>query len=166
MEATNKQQLIDLLNNDNMVIDNNKINLMISMVNSVVKRDNYINSNVDMTSPKYKMLLKYCNMILKNIGKSPIMDLREFKDIEREDIIKKQNIHALHQIENDIFKVFNRSKSGYYRNLNSEAFALNVLRGLCKQIDGVQLKFYQKDKSQYINGKSVRWKRSFYSIYH
>ena len=46
-------------------------------------------------SEKYKVALKLVNKILVNLGKDEITDLTDFKDIDREDIIKDVNKKAL-----------------------------------------------------------------------
>lgn len=120
------------------------------------------NTNViDKTSDRYKVLLKFVNNILTNIGKIKINDLNEFIDIDREDIIKDINITTLKAMEKEIFKYYNKNKCGYYRKSN--AFVLNCLRGMLKEL-GLEMTYIQKERSEYINGKSFKRTHMLYSI--
>lgn len=87
---------------------------------------------IDKTTDKYKLLLKFINSILINIGKSQVDDLTEFKDIDREDIIKDVNKQTLNAMEKELFKTFDKKKCGYYRKTDS--IVLNCLRGMCKEV--------------------------------
>jgi hypothetical protein len=47
--------------------------------------------NVDNTSAKYKILLKYCNKLLENVeGVDQIKDVLEFKGVNRLDLVKDE----------------------------------------------------------------------------
>lgn len=87
---------------------------------------------IDKTTDKYILLLEYVNKILENMNKNPINDLLEFKNIDRLDIIKDDNIKILDTMAPRLFKKFNKDKCGYYRKVDS--IALNCLRGMCKEL--------------------------------
>lgn len=115
----------------------------------------------DIYDIKRELMLKLLNKILVNIGKEKIDDITEFIDIERDDIIKNKNIKSLNGMQDELFKVFNKKKSGFYRK--SDNIVLNCLRGLSKELDYDFIRKC-KEKSKYINGKSYRRKYVYYSI--
>ena len=59
---------------------------------------------VDMNSDKYKITLKFVNKLLENIGYKKINDLTEFKNINRDDIIKNKNKKSLDAMEKEFLK--------------------------------------------------------------
>lgn len=119
------------------------------------------NTVIDINSDKYKVLLKFVNNILANIGKSKINNLNEFIDIDREDIIKDVNIKMLKNMEDEIFKYYNKHKCGYYRK--SDTYVLNCLRGMLKQMN-IEISYKQREKSEYINNVSFKRTHTLYSI--
>jgi len=119
------------------------------------------NTKVDKNSDKYKVILKLVNKILTNLGKKEIADLTGFIDIDREDIIKDENNKTLVEMEKEIFKFFDKGKTGYYRK--SDTLILNCLRGLLKDL-GYKFKNKKKEKSTYIDGKSYKRTHMIYSI--
>ena len=90
------------------------------------------NTKVDKNSDKYKVILKLVNKILINLDKKEITDLTGFIDIDREDIIKDENNKTLVEMEKEIFKFFDKRKTGYYRK--SDTLILNCLRGFLKDL--------------------------------
>lgn len=116
---------------------------------------------IDINSDKYKVLLKFVNNILVNIGKSKIDELTEFINIDREDIIKDINVKTLKTMEKEIFKYYSKNNCGYYRKSNG--FALNCLRGMLKEL-GLELTYIQKEKSEIVNDKSFKRTHLLYSI--
>jgi len=101
-----------------------------------------IGIEVDKESGKYKMLLKFVNKMLVNLNKEEIADLRDFKDIKRFDIISESNLKLLHEMSNDLFTVFDKRRTGYYRK--TDTMTLNCFRGMCKQV-GLKLKNEGRD---------------------
>lgn len=116
---------------------------------------------IDKDSDKYKVALKFVNVILSNLGKDSIDDLTKFKDVDREDIIKDVNKTSLDDMESELFSHFNKKKCGYYRK--TDAIVLNCLRGVMKEI-GYELTYEQRDINGTINGKTFRKTCMFYSI--
>lgn len=119
-------------------------------------------SNVDKTSEKYKILLKYINSILKNMNKDIIDDLTKFKNIDRLDIIKKENEDLLlNEMEVEISKHFDRKKYEHYKKTRN--VVLNCIRWMCKDV-GLLLINKKKDITEGINGKRYKYTHLFYSI--
>jgi hypothetical protein len=110
---------------------------------------------------KHKIALKLINKILVNIGKTEIEDLCEFKDIDRDDIIRKENTDILVAMEEEIFKFYSKYKCGYTRKTDN--LVLNCLRGMMKEINYNLLKV-QKDIRTTIDGKPYRRTHMIYSI--
>jgi hypothetical protein len=147
-----KNQFIQQIND----LDNDKLSKLIECYNKMVKdkdkekpvedknQNNTTNKTktkaktkpIDKTTQKYKLLLQYVNGILKNINKPLIDDIIEFKDIDRLDIIKPENIKLLDTLAPSLFNYFNKDKCGYYRKTKN--LPLNVLRGCCKEL-GLEL---------------------------
>jgi len=127
-----------------------------------IKHNKEINIRASHNDEKYKVILKLINKILVNINKEEIDDLTKFVNINREDIVKDINKQSLIEMESELFPLFNKMNSGYYRK-DSVAFVLSCLRRLLKEI-GYIFDFKQKDKSEIIDGKSFRRKHNFYSI--
>ena len=147
--SNEKQQIIQDINN----LDNEKLKILKKCIDKLNNENNNKKTvkliekpkkDIDRTTEKYKLLLKYVNGILKNINKNNIDDLYDFKDIDRLDIIKKENIKLLDTMAPILFKHFNKDKCGYYRKTKN--IALNCLRGMCKEL-GVELKKRQFTKS-------------------
>ncbi len=145
--SSQKEQFIQKIND----LDEDKLSKLIDCFDKIVKEnDNPVKKNnkkgpsddkpkkvIDKTTDKYKLLLKYVNGILKNINKDPIDNLTDFRDIDRLDIIKKENIELLDELAPTLFKHFSKEKCGYYRKTKN--ISLNCLRGMCKEI-GLELK--------------------------
>jgi hypothetical protein len=96
---------------------------------------------VNKKSEKYKILLKLVNQILVNIGENPIKQLTEFKDVDRLKLIRDVNNNTLDDHATVFCEHFDKWKIGYMRKTDN--LVLNVIRGLCKEIN---LKFTAKRK--------------------
>jgi hypothetical protein len=113
---------------------------------------------------KYNLVLELVNKILVNIGESPINELDQFKNIQREKLLNESNLTIIEEMENDLFKYFDKKKSGYYRKTETKVnHVINFLRGLCKQIN---YKIYSIEKSISIekDGKKYYCSSMFFSI--
>lgn len=118
-------------------------------------------NKADKDSEKYKVALKLINKILVNLGNPEVDDLTKFINIDREDIIKEVNQKSLTDMEDELFPLFNKKNSGYYRK--TDALVLNCLRGFMKEI-GYDMVKKKKEKSETINGKSYKRSHYLYSI--
>ena len=108
---------------------------------------------IDKTTNKYKITLKFVNKLLAKMGENQIEDLTEFRNIDRLDIIKHENKIVLEEMEEEIFKHFNKVKCGYYRKDKSgDGYTLNCLRGMTKEV-GLKL---HKDRKDIYEGKFRR----------
>jgi hypothetical protein len=117
-----------------------KINNKKIIIQPITKKE------IDKTTEKYKFVLKIINKILQNIGKNQIEDLINFVNIDRNDIIKNENNQFLFEMEKEIFKVFDRSKCGWYRRKTTKNYILTFLRYSCEEI-GFEFTSTQKEKT-------------------
>lgn len=118
---------------------------------------------IDKNSDKYQVALKLINAILKNMNKDSIDDLIEFKDIDREDIIQKENEEILNKMEDEIFKYFDKYAMNWYRRGKTKNYILTFLRKLCKDLK-LKLSYSSKDVIEIINNKKFRHTNCLYSI--
>ncbi|ARF11542.1 hypothetical protein Klosneuvirus_1_399 [Klosneuvirus KNV1] len=126
-----------------------------------MSEEKVITQKISKDDDKYKLALKFVNVILKNIGKEEIDDLIKFKDIDREDIIKDVNKTSLDEMAKELFNHFDKKKCGYYRK--TEAIVLNCMRGMMKEV-GYEMTYEQRDINGKIDGKTFRKTCMFYSI--
>ena len=143
---------------------NTKIdNIMVQPDDSIKQKEpvDFIKQKEPVDSEKYKVTLKLINKILQNIGKEQVDKLEDFKEIDREDIIKENNKTSLTDMESELFPLFNKKKVGYYRK--TDALVLNCLRGMMKELNYDFTKT-KKDISETINGKSYKRTHYLYSI--
>lgn len=101
-------------------------------------------NNIDKTTEKYKITLKFVNLILKNIGKEAINDLTNFKDIDREDIIKDENKAIITVMKNELFMHFDKMKNGWYRKVKSTRLVLSCMDVMCDDL-GLELSYRKKN---------------------
>ena len=104
------------------------------------------------TTEKYQVLLKFVNKILSNIGKEPIDNLTDFKEIERADIIKEENYESLVESKDEIFAHFNNKKCGWYRRSKTQTYILTFLRYALGEIN---LKLTYREQKKQTNGHVV-----------
>lgn len=108
-------------------------------------------------SKKYKLLLEFVNKLLTNIDKDPVADLKDFKNIDRIDIIKEENKTILTEMTSELFGKGPFSKKACNYGRKTESWVLNVFRGMVKQA-GFQFVARKKEMTEPING--VRYKRT------
>jgi len=113
---------------------------------------------------RYTILLKFVNCILTNIGKQNVKRLEDFKNIDREDIIKDINKNLLeNNIGDELYKYFDKVSCGWYRRKSTDTYILSFLRCSCKII-GYSFEYYQKDIGVPVNGRNLRQTHIFYNI--
>jgi hypothetical protein len=115
---------------------------------------------VDKNDPKYIIALQFLNHILTNNNKPNIIDILDFKDITRQEILKQENLDKLNEIEPELYKHFDKVKCGYYRK--SDNYVINFFRGMIKQL-GYSPIVVKKDKTIQINDENYR---KTFLIYH
>ena len=120
-----------------------------------------VNKVVDKNDPKYILALQFLNHILTNNNKPQIQDILDFKDITRQEILKDENLNKLNEMENEIYKHFDKMKCGYYRKTDN--YVINFFRGMLKEMGykGVRV---EKDKHININGENYRKKFVYFHI--
>lgn len=145
MKLTRKDK-IDALERNNIGLDNlhddviNKLYKKHIVENEVLKK-----RNIDETNPKYLILLEFLNKILVNINKQPITSVFEFKNIDRLDIIKEENLRIIEEMEDKICKHYNKKNCGFYRKTNS--YVLTILKGMCREL-GLETTRLNKNKAK------------------
>jgi len=115
---------------------------------------------VDKNDPKYIIALQFLNHILTNNNKPNIIDILDFKDITRQEILKQENLDKLNEMEPELYKHFDKVKCGYYRK--SDNYVINFFRGMIKQL-GYSPIVVKKDKTIQINDENYR---KTFLIYH
>ena len=101
----------------------------------------------DKNSDQYKIVLKFINQVLVNIGKKEIDDLTKFVDISRNDIIKDCNKHLLENMEKEIFALFDKTKCGWYRRKTTQNYILTFLRYICTCL-GLTFTYHELKKQE------------------
>jgi len=83
---------------------------------------------------KKQIALKFVNRILRNLGRHEINELSEFKNINKLEITKNDNITIVSDLENEIYKTFGKHECGYYRRSLTCKHLITMLRGMCKNL--------------------------------
>jgi len=92
------------------------------------------NKKYDTTDAKYIVLLKFLNIIMKNLNKEPITKLESFHNIIRSDLIKIENQNALIEMEEELHTYFNKNNTGWYRRNITKSYIITFLRCACENI--------------------------------
>lgn len=99
---------------------------------------------MDKNSDKYKIALNLVNGICVNIGKSQINELTDFKNIDRDDIIKDVNRRTLELMEKEIYKWYDKTKCGFYRKANNKRYIIRVIEVMCDDL-GLEMTYRKKN---------------------
>lgn len=116
-------------------------------------------NKINDSDTKYQVLLKFVNCILNNLNRPTIIKLTEFADIDRQDIIRNENNECLNKMEREIFKYFDKKKSGWYRRNIVEHYILTFLRYACDDI-GYDFTYIHKTRQK----DSINKTHLFYTI--
>jgi hypothetical protein len=119
------------------------------------------NRITDKNDPKYVIALQFINHILTNNNKPQIQDILDFKNVTRQEILKQENLDKLNEMENDLYKHFDKDKCGYYRKTDN--YTINFFRQMLKEI-GYKAIMEKKDKTVTIDGENYRKKFMIYHI--
>lgn len=115
----------------------NKNNAVNSPVDELVTNDQVselVKNNNIKDGDKYKVALKFVNKILVNIGRVEVGELTDFKDVDREDIIKEVNKVSFSEMETELFEQFDKVKMGWYRRNIVNSYILTFLRNMCTDL--------------------------------
>ncbi len=128
---------------------NNKSNIENTPTEDIVSNEtvHITNVKIDKDSEKYKVALKFVNKILVNIGKEEVAELIDFKDIDREDIIKEVNKESFREMENELFEQFDKVKMGWYRRNIVSSYILTFLRNMCTDL-GYSFTYHELKKQK------------------
>lgn len=112
---------------------------------------------------KQKIVLKFLNKILVNIGKEEIEDLTDFKDIKREDLLKQKNIDLIETMEKEIFKCFKKGQIDYHRKKTLKTYLLTLIKRMVSHC-GFEFRSHRKDINQTVDGELFRRTYTIYEI--
>ena len=143
----------------NIYLNIKKKNTLANKVN--IKINNKKKCNIN--DQQYIVLLKFLNIILTNINKPNIKKLEEFKNIDRLDIIKEENEKSLNDMEDEIYKHYDKAKCGWYRRKSTKSYILTFIRYACNII-GYSFQYNQKDIITRINKRNMRDTHIIYYI--
>jgi hypothetical protein len=149
---------MDTEQNININIVNNE------MTKTISKEDNNLSAlsivvNKNSETTKYDVALSFVNKILTNIGEKNINKLDEFKNIDRNNIIKAENNFIVNDMKTILFAKnnFNKTNCGYYRK-KSKNMCLNIIRGMCRELN---LKLSHTKK----NVQETKWCNKVHNLY-
>lgn len=91
----------------------------------------------------HDILINVLNDLLEVMGKNKIQNLEDFKDIRREELVKKECEQVITNNEEYIFGHFKKSKLGYYTRNAVKSYILTILKNMVKEIDNY--KFVSKN---------------------
>ena len=114
-------------------------------------------------SSKSLILLSFVNRILTNLGRPSITILTDFKEIDRDDIIKDINTLLIDELSSEIFKEFSKIKCDWYSRKKIKNYIMSLLRYMCVDV-GLKFVYIKKDISTRIGDKTYRSTHYFYSI--
>lgn len=154
VEVNKKETMNELKTNQN-----EKIDLFTALENNLVN----IDQNIEIKNEKNIVLLKLINKMLKNMNKAEIDELIKFVDINRECISTDLNYNIIKEMEKELFPLFNKKESRYYVK-EKKSPALNILRGLTKQVENHELCVKQKCKVETVNDRKCTRIQMSYSI--
>ena len=142
----NKSVLKELLKTCNKQDIFKMISKEIDMLNIVEEKP------IDKTTDKYIMLLKLVNKILISISKEEIDDLRQFKNINRKQLITDDVKNIINEHASNIFKVFDKKTCNWYGRNHIQYYTLTLLRHLTTIIG---LKLTRKKRNRHEHSLSV-----------
>ena len=102
------------------------------------------------TLEKYNVLLKLLNKILVNLNMPEITDIQQFRNIDRNDLLKQEeeNNKIITEMEKEIYQYYGKYNLKYGHKDQIKFYILTLIKSMCEDI-------YFKLKS-----KSVREKKS------
>lgn len=115
------------------------------------------------TTLKKEVLIKLLNRVLIEMKKDEITDIIAFEKIDREKLLIVDTLKILNDMEEEIFKVFNKYTCRWYRRSAAKQYFLVFIKNACSDI-GYKLTSTQRDVSEIVNNKSFRRTHIFYSI--
>jgi len=110
-----------------------------------------------------KILLKFVNKILTNLGKPSISNLLNFVDVDRDDILNDVNKTIFDEMESEILEHFNKEKYLLSKKKSPKKFVLNFLKSACGE-SGYNLNYVKRDNTVLVDGRKYRRTLFLYSI--
>jgi hypothetical protein len=113
-----------------------------------------IKKEVEEKTVAIDIVLDILNDLLQVMGKDKITNLEDFKNIRREELVKKECEKLIQNNESYIFTHFEKSKLGYYTRNSVKSYILTILKNMIKEIDNykfVSMNHKNKKKSDKTN---------------
>jgi hypothetical protein len=138
----------------------------------VVLSDQYIDDLYNLYKDKYgKMikkkkqvvLLKLMNGILNALGNPEITKLTDFKDIDRDDIIKPECVSVYNQMEDELFTCFDKHVCSWYKRKKIKNYIMTFIRYTCIDI-GLKYIYKKRETTIIVNNKRYKGIHYMYSI--
>jgi hypothetical protein len=82
---------------------------------------------------KKDLAIRFYNALLEKMGKGPIQELEEVQNIDREELIKEQNLEIIRIFENEIYDKLGRIRGRYYNRSMNDSHLLRLMRALCRE---------------------------------
>ena len=103
---------------------------------------------------KYQVLLKYLNRLLVNMGNNPIQDVRDFKNIKKNDLLTEENDKVFEDMKEEIYRYYGKYNLRYDQKNTIKNYMLTLLKTMCGELF---LNFYSKTIRKKVDNKTVAY---------
>lgn len=104
---------------------------------------------------RYQLLLMFLNTILKAINKPVILDIIEFKNINRDDITKNKNVtDAVEPLWEQLFQIYDKASCRYYAKKITKDYIYTFLK---KGLNEIGFQLHREIKSVQVSRGA--WKK-------
>ncbi len=131
-----------------------EINIQKNQVKSYIYTKKPKNPKVNNNDIKYTTVLKFLNKLLEQLNMENIINITEFKNIKRNDILSNQCKIIINNNIDELCKAFGKVKLDYYNRNIRKAYMATLLRKLVT-LCGYTLESRRKDKK--IRNKIISW---------
>lgn len=91
-------------------------------------------NKVTKSDPKYVITLEFLNALLKALGKEEIIDITNFRDIRRDDLLKDECNQALQDYLQKIIEIYGKSKIVYDKRDKIDSYIITVIKALVDKL--------------------------------
>lgn len=114
-------------------------------------------NKVDKTDKRYIALLSLLNMILTKMNQPNITEITEFKDIDREDILKDEVKHEFDNMLPELLKEIDPKVCSWSRRNTAKAYIITFIKQTANHL-GYKFKYKHLTKMNVFDGKT--WSRT------